>query len=301
MLLKKTLLLFSVLLLACSLFFGLDKFVHKSSSLGNITTSYSSPEWEIPFEELADPELLHRILSQKFTYFNKGSQSYVYISEDKQYILKFLKQDKLHPNTWLAYLPLSFNPHYKKSLFLKKKRISTFSAIKTAFSEFKKETGLLYVHLNRTKSLNKKITLFDRKGNLHVVDLDQTSFLVQKKANLIYVRIAELMSESKIEEAKQIISSVFALVDKLGKRGVVDNDPILRKNFGLIDDMAVQIDIGRLRIDPERIINLQHKQEIASITHSFKTWITKNHPELLEHFNACLEETTQTTVLPSAS
>lgn len=293
MLLKRAILSLSVLLLFCSLFFGLDKFAHKSSSLGNITTSYASPEWEIPAKELSDPEWIDRILSQKFTYFNKGSQSYVYISEDKQYILKFLKQDKLHPNTWLAYLPLSFNPHYQKSLFLEKKRASTFSAIKTAFSEFKKETGLLYVHLNRTNSLNKKITLFDRKGNLHVVDLDQTSFLVQKKANLIYVRIAELMAESKIEEAKQIISSVFALVDKLGKRGVVDNDPILRKNFGLIDDKAVQIDIGRLRIDPERIINLQHKQEIASITHSFKTWITKNYPELLEHFNTCLEETSR--------
>ncbi|MBI3237117.1 MAG: hypothetical protein HYZ48_05420, partial [Chlamydiales bacterium] len=268
MTLKRILLSFSILTLACSLFFGIDKFAHhtRSSSPGCITTSYSLPKWDIPSEFTENPELIERILKQKFTYFNKGSQSFVYISEDKQYILKFLKQDKIHPNTWLAYLPFSFNPHYQKALFLRKKLESTFSAIKTAFLDFQKETGLLYVHLNKTSSLNKKITLFDRKGNLHIVDLDKTSFLIQKRANLIYVRIAELMAQSEAENAKKIISSVFSLIDALGKKGVVDNDPILRKNFGLIDDLAVQIDIGRMRIDPERIVNLQHKQEIASVT-----------------------------------
>ncbi|MBS0653175.1 MAG: hypothetical protein JSR39_06540 [Verrucomicrobia bacterium] len=293
MFLKKLSVVLAFFVLACSLFIGLDRFAHHKSSRfspGHITTSYSSPEWEIPSDLVDDPKLIDHILSQKFTYFNKGSQAYVYISEDKKYILKFLKQNKLHPNTWLAYLPFSFNPHYQQSFILKKKLLSTFRAIKTAFSDFKHETGLLYVHLNRTDNLNKKVTIFDRKGNVHVVDLDQTSFLIQKKANLIYVRITELMSQGETEQAKQIITSVFSLIDQLGKRGVVDNDPILRKNFGLIDDKAVQIDIGRMRIDPLRIQTMQYKYEVASITKSFKTWIEKNYPELEEHFESNLKE-----------
>ncbi|MGE0670705.1 MAG: hypothetical protein AB7H48_11170 [Parachlamydiales bacterium] len=292
MLTKKLSVAFAFFVLACSLFIGLDRFAHHKSrySPGCITSSYSSPEWEIPSSVIDDPKLIDHILNQKFTYFNKGSQAYVYISEDKKYILKFLKQNKLHSNSWLAYFPFSFNPWYQKGLLLKKKHQSTFRAIKTAFIDFKQETGLLYVHLNSTKNLNKKITIFDRRGNTHLVDLDKTSFLVQKKANLIYVRITELMSQGETEQAKQIITSVFSLIDLLGKRGVVDNDPILRKNFGLIDDRAVQIDIGRMRIDPLRIQSLQYKHEVASITKSFKTWIEKNYPELLEHFESNLKD-----------
>jgi len=56
---------------------------------------------------------------------------------------------------------------------------------------------------------------------------------------------------------------IFSLIDFLGKSGVVDNDPILRKNFGLIDDIAVQIDVGKLRIDPKRRENLAYKREVA--------------------------------------
>jgi hypothetical protein len=288
---KKLPVVIAFFLLACALFVGLDRFAHRITarySPGHIITSYASPEWEIPADLVDDPKLIDHILSQKFTYFNKGSQAYVYISEDKKYILKFLKQNKLHPDTWLAYIPLSFNPYYQNYLSLQKKHTSTFRAIQTAFTDFKQETGLLYVHLNRTHHLNKKITLFDRKGNLHTVNLDKTSFLVQKKANLIYMRITELMAQGDVEGAKQIISSVFSLIDQLGRRGVIDNDPILRKNFGLIDDKAVQIDIGRMRIDPLRIQNLEYKNEVASITNSFKIWVGKNCPELLDHFEAHL-------------
>src|SRR3954464_15045331 len=103
MLIKKLSIAFAFFVLVCSLFIGLDSFFHHKSSHhspGNITTSYSSPEWEIPSTLIDDPQLIDQILSQKFTYFNKGSQAYVYISEDKKYILKFLKQNKLHPDTW---------------------------------------------------------------------------------------------------------------------------------------------------------------------------------------------------------
>jgi hypothetical protein len=212
------------------------------------------------------------------------------LSEDKKYVLKFLKQNKLRPKTWLAYLPFSFNPYYRDALVLKKKLESTFRAIKMAFTDFKQETGLLYVHLNRTHHLNKTITIFDRKGKSHRVNLDKTNFLVQKKAKLIYMRISELMSEGNTEKAKEVITSVFSLIDQLGRRGVVDNDPILRKNFGLIDDRAVQIDIGRMKIDPIRITSLQYKNEVAGITKSFKLWIEKNYPILTDHFDSNLRE-----------
>lgn len=281
-------------LFSISLFLGLDRIVHHKStrfSLDKITSlQHSSPEWDLPTLSREEKNALDQILSQKFTYYSKGSQAYVFISEDKKYILKFLKQNKLQVNSWLAHIPVPLNPSYQKLLFRQKKCRDTFSACKTAFLELKKEAGLIYVHINNKRDLNKKVVIFDKNEKRHVVDIDRTTFYVQKRAQLIYSRIAELMHHGDVEGAKMIIHSVFALLRVLGEKGVVDNDPILRKNFGLIDDVAVQIDIGKLRIDPIRKQTLAYKQEICSITHSFKVWLEKNYPQLSWHFEQCLQE-----------
>jgi hypothetical protein len=286
-------------LFAASLFLGIDRFAHHKSrrfSASKITNSHApSPEWEIPPLSPQEKKALDQILDQKFTYYSKGSQAYVFISEDQKYILKFLKQQKLRANSWLAHLPFLFNPYYQQYLFKQKKRQDTFSACKTAFTKLKNETGLIYVHINNARDTNKKITLFDKNGERHVIPVDQTSFYMQKRAQLIYSRISEMMHNEDLEGAKRVISSVFSLIDYLGKSGVVDNDPILRKNFGLIDDIAVQIDVGKLRIDPERQQNYAYKKEVGSIVHSFKTWLEQNYPELFNHFEECLTKISNST------
>lgn len=303
--LKKIYVGFAFFLFFISLFLGIDRFAHRQSHCFTLDKIHShqaySPSWDIaPLAEAERAQLDH-ILSQKFTYYSKGSQAFVFLSEDKQYILKFLKQGKLRPKSWLCYIPLSFNPYYQEYLFKKKKCEATFSACKTAFEELKSETGLLYVHLNHTRDLNKTVTIYDKNHKQHTVALDKTCYYVQKRAQLIYSRIAELMHNKDVEGAKQIITSVFSLIDHLGKKGVVDNDPILRKNFGLIDDVAVQIDVGKLRIDPKQARSLAYKKEIASITHSFKVWLEKNYPELNDHYISCLENTSKTSDLQSAA
>lgn len=290
--LKKIYIICAFVLFIASLFLGVDRFAHRKSRnfcLSKIiNTATPSPEWEMPPLSPEEKENLHHILSQKFTYYDKGSQAYVFLSEDKKYILKLLKQRKLHANSWLSHIPLSFNPYYQEALFKEKKRKFTFGACKTAFISLKEETGLIYVHINNTPDLGEKVALLDKNGKTHHIPLDETSFYVQKRATLIYSRISELMHNREIEKAKNIITSIFSLIDFLGKSGVVDNDPILRKNFGLIDDIAVQIDVGKLRIDPQRKQNLAYRMEVDSITHNFKIWIEKNYPELSEHFEQCL-------------
>lgn len=281
-----------VLLALPFLFWSVDRTVHRFSGggPGDIINYETRAEWEVASRCGVDFATLAPILNQTFTYFNKGSQSYVYLSGDGQYVLKFLKQNKWRPKTLLAHLPFAWNPLYKKQCVLYQKRERTFSAIQTALEHFQEKTGIVYAHLNRTHGKCQKIHLIDRKGKEHWVDLDTTSFLVQKRAQLIYPRIDALIAEGAPQKAEGVISSVFALLKFLGEQGVVDNDPILRKNFGLIDDEAIQIDIGRMRIDPSRVQGNQYRGELASITHSFKVWITKNHPSLLPHFEKTLNE-----------
>jgi hypothetical protein len=289
---KKIYLSLAFFLFSIFLFLGVDKFAHYEPSRFTVSKIVSaqcySPDWEISPLSVKEQQDLDQILSQKFAYYSKGSQSYVFISEDKKFILKFLKQEKLRPKSWLARIPLSFNPYYKDYLSKQKRCRSTFSAFKTAYLELKNESGLIYVHLNNARDLNKKVTIFDKNGQQHIVDIDRTCFYVQKRAQLIYSRISELMHNQDIDGAKKIISSIFSLIDFLGKKGMFDNDPILRKNFGLIDDVAVQIDIGHLEIDPLRKQTLAYKQEVREITAGFRTWIENNYPELSEHFDECI-------------
>ncbi len=275
------------ILFFCSLFLGIDRFAHRKSleySLSTMNSFYQySDEWNLPPLSAEDKDQLDHILGQKFTFFTRGSQAYVFISEDQKYILKFLNQQKLKPKTWLAYIPLSFNPYYKQLQQTQKKCHDTFLSCKTAYLDFKEETGLIYLHLIPSKQ-HRKVMLYDKNGDCHLVNLEKTSYFVQNRAQLIFLRISELMRAGEVEQAKNIISSVFNLIDHLGKKGVVDNDPVLRRNFGLIHDRAVQIDIGSLRIDPNSAATLAYKKDIPNITHNFQTWLEKNYPELLPHF-----------------
>jgi hypothetical protein len=274
------------------LIIGLDRYFHPKSirfAPSKITTNSLNPEWEIPPLSQSEQKTINEILSQKFTYLDKGSQSYVFVSEDQKYVLKFLKQGKLRPQTWLAYIPFSWNPYYKEFLVLQKKLHRTYQAQKIAFTEFKEQTGLLYVHLNRTHHLNKNVVLTDKKGEKHTISLDNICFSLQKKADLFYPRLNIMMEQKNIEGVKKVISSLFALADCFVKKGVVDHDPIMKKNFGLIENQVIQFDIGRMRLNPRRLTPSEYQQQLAKLTNSLKKWVATNHPELLPYYEQNLK------------
>src|SRR5690349_15990834 len=78
------------------------------------------PQWEIA----CDPAI-ERILRQPFTFLGKGSQSYVFESQDGQTVVKLFRFDR--PDA-----------------------IQLFDACKLAYDSLRDETGLLYIHLNIT-------------------------------------------------------------------------------------------------------------------------------------------------------
>lgn len=273
-------------------FLGLDRYFHPKSirfAPSKITTNSSNPKWEISPLSQEEKKNIGEILSQKFTYLDKGSQSYVFVSEDQKYVLKFLKQGKLRPQTWLTYIPVSFNPYYKEFLVLQEKLHRTYQAQKIAFTEFKEQTGLLYVHLNRTQHLNKNVVLIDKKGEKHTISLDGACFSLQKRADLFYPQLNHMMEQKNIEGVKRVISSLFSLVDCFVKKGVVDHDPIMKKNFGLIEHQVIQFDIGRMRLDSRRLTPSEYQQQIAKLTNSLKKWIVTSYPELLPYYEQNLK------------
>ena len=278
---------FCIFLVLCGFFVGLDHFFHRKPNEFSVLVnalSLSAPQWDIDPLSSTEQREIDQILNQKFTYLAKGSQAYAFLSEDKKYVLKFIKQHILCPNSWLCYVPFPFNPYYQKYTNRKKKSQATYRACQIAFHHCKDATALVYLHLNPTNHLHQTITLYDKRGHAKSLKIDQACFMIQKNADLIYTRIEQLMSKNEIEKAKNIIASVFFLIDFLGKKGVFDNDPNIQTNFGLVDDTAVQIDVGNMKIDPLRTSSLTSKQEVGKIVAPFRTWIQENYPELLPCF-----------------
>ncbi len=223
-----------------------------------------------------------QILRQKFTYLARGSQAFAFISEDGQYILKLFKQHKWHPKHFLGYLPLSFNPYYRDYLKRKEKQNAVLSSCKTAILHVQSHTGVIFSHLNPTPLAISSINLTDKHGKSWTLDLSKSCFLLQKKADLFYPHIQACMAKNDLEGAKYAITSTFNLIDKFMRMGVYGNNAILRKNFGFIDNEAMQFDIGKFKFDPSYIPD---RQEIHNITQGFQRWLKLNHPELLPHFH----------------
>src|SRR5437868_4094151 len=61
-------------------------------AIENITSQYPyDVKRETRSITQAEQQQIHSILSQKFSYLGKGCQSYVFVSEDDNYVLKFFK------------------------------------------------------------------------------------------------------------------------------------------------------------------------------------------------------------------
>ncbi len=261
----------------CFILFSLFKPVGFAPSKVSSHLKYQS-EWEInPI-----PKNLNQILSQNFTYLGSGTQSYAFISEDQKYVLKFFKMKHLTPKTWLKYLPLPFLHKARAKMFHRQLRLQeTFATFKRAFEQLHEETGLVYLHLNKTDQFKKKIRLKNRHGREWDVDLDSAVFMIQEKAQIFYARIDGLMEEKKIAEAKQAVQDVIDFIGARCQKGFWDRDKGVGNNYGYVGNRVIQIDIGRLLYD-ETIQNPSIvNNELQRVKEKINLWVREHHPELV--------------------
>lgn len=270
------------LLCCCLLFYCVERFCHKQTdgfSIANIRSDLSyNRQWEV----IQHPKNLEQLLEKKFYYLTKGAQCYVFVSADQTTILKFFKQEHFRLPFPLSYIPLP-KPLLEKKLTKKKALDADFKSYKLAFDELKEETGLLFLHLNKSHELKTVLTIVDKLGIEHRLDPNDYEFLLQQKAVLVKDKINQWMQEDQIEEAKNALHSLLSLIFHRVEKGIVDLDPNLSKNFGFVGEHAIEIDIGRFSknqnlqacLDP-----ILHKSR-----EDFQHWLNKHHPALAEYFH----------------
>ena len=252
-LLNRKLLLLSTLTLFIGMLFGIDRIYFKRNHSFNIRFLYSSlptnPEWDLPSPSQEESASLDKILDQKFHYLAKGCHCYAFISENGNYVIKFHRYaSHMRQFPWLNH-PFAY--HFDEAR--KKIKEHNFSRLHENFLSYKKsyedlleETGILLLHINRTDYLHKSVTLVDATQAQYQVPLDQVTFILQHKADLIYPTLDRLTKEQKTEEAKKVVSQIVDLIATCCKKGYVDKDPVLYRNYGLLESRAIHIDVGDL-------------------------------------------------------
>ncbi len=243
--------IFSKLLLVLGIFLAVNRFCYVKTdgfALYKIVSPFAfNPHWEVPSQST---DGLQEIFDQPFHYLARGAQSYVFLSEDGRTVIKFFRLYHLRPPLWMTALtlPLTLQPFRMGKMLEKWQELDkNFQSYRIACEDLKEETGLLYLHLNKTSHLKKTLTLYDKIGVVHHIDLDQMEFLVQKRADLVYPTIDALVKTEGADAAKEAITSLLNLLYQRSQKGIFDKDPDICTNFGFIGKTPVQIDIGRFR------------------------------------------------------
>ena len=257
-------------------------------SLAQIICEYPfNPDWEVktPPETV---QFVNMVTQQPFYWLGKGFQATAFVSDDGEYVLKFVHQSRLKP------VPFKHNPiqflfsqeFHEQQNERQAHREEIFTSSKMAYEEFPEESGILYVHNNRTDDLIKGIKLTDSTGQSFRIRGDETSFVLQKKANHVLPTIKKLMAEGKVDEAKARIDQIFALLLTMAQKGFLDGDHALMRNnnIGYVNDRAIYIDSGHVVRRQNVNVHERMVYEFDVRVAPFHDWLKVCYPELADHY-----------------
>jgi len=223
------------------------------------------------------------VLNQPFHYFSHGNQCFAFASEDGKYILKFFKY--VHPPSplWTAKIPLLSRFKAFRQTRVNKaiwKRNRDFEGYQIAFDRFRSETGLLDIHLHPTTAYP-TITLYDPLNIVHSLDLNQTPFILQKRATPIYEQFSSWIEKGEIDALKKGISDLASLCKARISHQIFDDDVNFYSNFGFCEGKPIQIDPGHFNL------NFTSSPELSSLFVELKEWFSNNYPSMVTYVEDC--------------
>jgi hypothetical protein len=245
-----------------------------------------NPAWETEPISKETHDKLETVFSQKFRYLGCGGQSFVFVSENNEHVIKFFKHRNFRkPYSFFLKLPLPSVLELSRLCKLNRalfKLNRDFTSYKLAYEELQEETGLIYIHLNKGTELNRTLNIIDKMGIEHEIDLDKIEFVVQKRAEPLYPRINKLVTEGDLIGAKQTLHAILEVIVARCKKGIFDEDPRIHNNLGFIGQRAIFIDVGRFVRDTERSVPSVYMNDLKTIiSKRFRPWLERCHPQLI--------------------
>lgn len=240
------------------------------------------PDWKtVDLDQKEQTEVLDA-LNQPYTYLGKGCQSYAFESADKQYVIKFFKFQHFRPSLWYALFP-PFPPFSEWKEEKKKEKLERLNLVaagwKMAFDHLKKETGLLYVHLNQTIFLPTSFTIRNKLGTSSTINLNTMQFCLQRRGTRLDDWLLSLFSRNEKEQAKRLIDELLSLFMSEYKKGFADNDHAIMQNTGVVDGRPFHIDIGQFVYNEEVKEESFFHQELFTKTYRLMEWLKEYDEE----------------------
>ena len=225
------------------------------------------------------------VFSRPFYFLGSGKQFYAFESEDGTVVIKFIKQSRRKPIPWLAKLPLPKPVSHLRDAYLQKREkrlVDLVESCRLASVELAQETGIISTHLVISKP-SLTITLFDKLGIAHRVELGATQFLLQKKATLL-----THLSKNSIDE-------MIKLTKDLSCKGIINLDPMIQRNFGLCENKMIALDFGSLKKDQKSASFPGFQRAVFLQLLSLREYLQNNQPQDVAYFDEQIQKTLQTT------
>lgn len=207
------------------------------------------PEWEMAPpspEELAD---IKASLQSPLTYLNKGAQVFAFQTADGKYVLKFFKFKHSKPSYFIEILPpIGPLKEFKESKRIKKldKIALLFKGHVDAYNYDKADTGLVYLHLNKTKGLDTTVTIKDKLGREFLISLDDTVYVVQKKGVVLRDALKQSLDRGDTQNTISQLNAIIDLYFREYQKGIYDCDHGFDHNTGFTyEGNAFRFDVGK--------------------------------------------------------
>jgi len=224
---------------------------------------------------------LPAVCAQPFYFLGSGKQFYAFESEDGTTVIKFIKQSRRRPLPWLANLSLPTGLSNLRDSYLQKreKRLKELlESCRIASQEIADETGVIATYLENQPSAS--MTLVDKLGIAHQVDLGSTQFLLQKKAALL---TSPLSHDS--------IDGMVKLTSTLALKGIVNLDPMIKRNFGVMENRVMLIDFGSLKKDPQVAFYPDFQKTLFLQLLGVRHHLQNKQPEYVAYFDEQMQKT----------
>ncbi|MFV0339647.1 MAG: hypothetical protein ACK5MA_03310 [Parachlamydiaceae bacterium] len=259
--------------------------------ISNISDSLpANKEWEVPLDAHTK-QLLDEVSKEEFNYIGKGAQVYAFASADGKYVLKFFKFKHLRPSLFIQLLPpVGPLKTFKEQNEARKERklLGVFQGHAIAYKYDKEHSGLLYIHLNLTNDIGKSVTLIDKIGRKHNVDLDQTVFVLQRKGETFRTAISQDLSQGLVNDASLKAKKILEMYKSEYSQGVYDRDHGISHNTGFIGDEPFHLDVGKFSYDPKMKDPKNHASDLEHVAYKMKEWVKLNYPQYAQEFNDTL-------------
>lgn len=274
-----------IVLVAFLCFFAVRYYDRITGNFRIANMTYEMPfrsDWEVAPLTAVEKNQLNTLLDQPFSYVGKGAQSYVFVSQDGEFVVKFFKFKHLKPGWWVNFLPpISYFDTYRNKQIARKQSLldSVFSGYKLAYDVHKEQAGIVFLHLNKTTDWDVNVTLIDKIGRKHILDLDSIVFVIQERARTSRTVMAEALNNSDITLAKKRISQIFSLYLEEYAKGVYDRDNGVLHNTGFVGEKPIHFDVGKFSKKSKMKQLAYYRPDLEKIGRKYEVWLKNTASE----------------------